>query len=196
MQKSPQSIPDLSRAAPDISAWLVAEGLAGASQEELLEGYCARLVEAGVSVHRVHVAHRALHPVFGGLGFDWFRGKANVARAQYDRVPVPREVWVTSPFFYMLKEGVLEVRERLTADRPTHQFPIFDELRDQGATDYLAVMRPFSAIPLDQPTDPNKPPEGMIISWTSVVRHHRQPGDRCDDGLVAGGGHTHPAQSG
>jgi len=150
-----------------IASWLVSQGLAGASQEELLEGYCARLVSAGIPLLRLHVAQRALHPVFGGLGFDWYRSGVSVMREQYAHTSKPPEKWVINPFYYMLKEGVGELRERLTGTEEPRRFPVLDELCSIGATDYFAIAMPFAKPIGDHDIDPNDPPEGIIISWAS-----------------------------
>jgi adenylate cyclase len=150
----------------EIAAWLVGRGLEGAPGEVLLEGYCARLVSAGIPLLRVHVAQRALHPVFGGLGFDWHRS-GDVTRLDYARASMPTESWVRSPFYYMLKEGVTELRERLVDSGAPLRFPVLDEQRANGATDYFARSMPFDKSTGDHRYDPNDPPEGMVISWVS-----------------------------
>lgn len=156
----------IDRIVTEIASWLAPHGLTNASQEELLEGYCARLVSSGVPVQRVHVAQRALHPVFGGLGVDWHRS-GGMKREQYVRTTTPAERWVKSPFYYMMKEGISELREELTDIEAPHRFPVFDELRSNGGTDYFAIAMPFGVPIDDKSIDPDHPPEGIIISWTS-----------------------------
>jgi hypothetical protein len=64
----------------NISAWLVKEGLKGAVPTTLLQGFCERLVAAGIPLQRAHAGHRALHPVFGAVGFDWHRDGGHAIR--------------------------------------------------------------------------------------------------------------------
>ncbi len=149
----------------DITAWLVSQGLEGASREHVLQGYCERLVAVGTRLQRVHVAQRALHPVFGGLGFDWYRD-SGVVREDYVRHAVAPEKWAESPFYYMLREGVRELRQCLAGATGPYDFPIFDELRGEGATDYFAAMLSFAKPTEGGGYDPNDPPEGCIMSWT------------------------------
>ena len=157
---------DHSGAVAEITAWLIDQGLAGAPQEAVVEGYCERLVGAGLPVERVHLAQRSLHPVFGGLGFDWYRS-SGVMRDYYARTDTPVEEWSHSPFYYMLEEGISELRERLAETEAPHRFPILDEFRAKGGTDYLAMMLPLSPATQGGGYDPNDPPEGIVISWTS-----------------------------
>ena len=150
----------------DLATWLTRQGLEGTGQEQILESYCNKLVEIGLPVHRVHVAQRALHPVYGGIGFDW-QHDTGVSREHYERVTEPRAQWVRSPLYYLLKTGLPELRRRLPADGDPSDFPFLDDLRTKGARDYFASVVQFGEAVPNAPADPDNPPEGMIISWAS-----------------------------
>ncbi|MGI9387474.1 MAG: adenylate/guanylate cyclase domain-containing protein [Methyloligellaceae bacterium] len=62
---------------------------------------------------------------------------------------------------------MLELRERLSDGNQPSRFPVLEEFRAQGATDYFASAIFFGQATIGPPTDPNDPPEGMISSWTS-----------------------------
>ena len=155
------------RETANISAWLVKEGLRGATQAALLQGFCERLVATGIPIQRAHAAQRTLHPVFGAVGFDWHREGGRATREDYARVSEPRERWLTSPFYYMLQKGMSELRERLIDGDEPSRFPVLEEFRAQGATDYFASAMFFGQATIGPVTDPDDPPEGMISSWTS-----------------------------
>lgn len=150
-----------------ISAWLVKEGLRGATQTALLQGFCERLVAADIPLQQAHAAQRALHPVFGAVGFDWHRDGGPATREEYARVSEPHERWLKSPFRYILQKGMLELRERLIDRNEPSRFPVLEEFRAQGATDYFASAMSFGQATFGLGTDPDDPPEGMISSWTS-----------------------------
>ena len=150
-----------------VSAWLVKEGLRGATQTALLQGFCERLVAAGIPLQRAHAGQRALHPVFGAVGFDWKRDGGRATREDYARVSEPHEGWLKSSFYYMLQKGKLELRERLLDGGEPSRFPVVQELRAQGGTDYFASVTFFGQATIGSGTDPDDPPEGMISSWTS-----------------------------
>ncbi|MEP0471127.1 MAG: adenylate/guanylate cyclase domain-containing protein [Roseobacter sp.] len=154
------------REAKEINDWLLQMGIEGAPQDQILEGYCIRLVLAGIPVQRVHVAQRAYHPQFGGIGFDWIRDQG-VVREAYARGQTPLARWLQSPLYHLMSRDHVDMRERLVdAPRP-HRFPFLDELRDRGATDYFAMKVAFVKTPENLGVDPDNPPEGFIISWTS-----------------------------
>lgn len=151
------------QAAPLIS-WLTEQGLQGVGQEALVHGYCQRLVDLGLPLLRVHLAQRAFHPKFGGIGFSWTRAEG-MSHQHYEFRETPLEAWVTSPFFHMLKEGLEEYRSSLDADDRA-AFPMLTGLKATGATDYFATSLQFGE-PIEINLDPNRPSEGMLMSWTS-----------------------------
>ncbi|MBY6140567.1 adenylate/guanylate cyclase domain-containing protein [Leisingera daeponensis] len=145
-------------------AWLMEQGLQGAPQQDLLQGYCQRLVAAGVPLWRFTVAQRAFHPKFGGLGFWWTR-EEGIRHEHYEYRESPREEWLRSPFFYILEQDLEEYRERLEGGAP-ERFPLLGELHGRGATDYFAAGVRF-APPEAGPNNPLSPHEGMLASWST-----------------------------
>ena len=160
---------DIETLVAGLSTRLIEESLADTTQEELLNIYCNTLAQAGLALHRVHVAQRALHPVLGGIGFNWVRGDG-VSGEQYERTEVPRREWELSPFYMMISERQLEFRQHLPEPQAMARYPILEELHAQGATDYFAVVMAFGGIDMEtHQLDPNDPHEGIIISWTSAA---------------------------
>ena len=156
---------DHSRLVADLSARLVRAGLAGASQEEVVGLYCSGLAEGGIPLMRVHVAQRAFHPVYGSIGISWNRD-AGLAGERYLRASTSRQQWRASPFYHMMKEAIPEFREDLAAGKPL-RFPILEDLRGSGGTDYFAAALAFGQSPENGRMDPIDPPEGLVMSWTS-----------------------------
>jgi adenylate cyclase len=56
-----------------IADWIVAAGLAGDSEGALLDGFCRRILAAGVKLARAAVIIDTLHPVYEGRAFRWRR---------------------------------------------------------------------------------------------------------------------------
>lgn len=152
--------------AGDVADWLISEGLLGASQSALLSGFCERLLATGLSIHRAYVSQTALHPELGGRGFEWRRAKTDVAVDTYPRES-QTEGWLRSPFYYMLNEPAPELHLPLGDDAPGKRFPILAAFRNEGVTDYFAMMLGFARSSLDDGFDPDDPPDGMIFSCTT-----------------------------
>ena len=48
-----------------------------------------------------------------------------------------------APFFHMMTNGIPFMRSRLESGELDIEFPIFDRLRAQGVTDYLALFHSY-----------------------------------------------------
>lgn len=149
-----------------LARWLLQQGLEGATQEELLQGYCQKLVELGVPLCRLHMAQRAFHPQFGGFGFDWLR-ESGVSLERYAHTDVQPDRWLQSPLFYLLQHNLSEMRETLTTPGYNSPFPLLNDLAAQGATEYFATGLLFEKPDNLAPIDPSNTPEGILISWAS-----------------------------
>ena len=165
MVAEPSFLPAPTEAARTLSAWLVDQGLQGASRKELLTGYCERLVEMGLPLWRLHLTQRALHPKFGGFGVNWTR-EGGASQEEYEHRDSPREAWLRSPFYYYLANDLDEFRARLDTGENHDEFPLLGELRERGGTDYFATGLPFERLN-EGVAGPNEAPEGVMVSWTS-----------------------------
>ncbi len=150
-------------AAPLI-AWIIEQGLHGVSREGILKGYCERLVQAGLPLLRFHVAQRAFHPKFGGIGFSWTRAEG-LSHQYFQRQETPVDAWLQSPFYRMLQQDNEEFRS-FFGIQDMADFPLIRDLSKTGATDYFATRLMFGD-PGVEPQDPDNPAEGMMVSWTS-----------------------------
>ncbi|WP_028094815.1 adenylate/guanylate cyclase domain-containing protein [Pseudodonghicola xiamenensis] len=153
----------------ELTSWLVAGGLDGAAREELLVGYCERLVGYGVPLMRLHVAQRALHPRFGGIGFDWLRDGVDggVSLERYAHSAEPLQQWLQSPLYHLLSSHETEYRVRLSDVVERNRFPLLTELWEAGATDYFATGLLFQKSPEAAKIDVKNMPQGMLISYCS-----------------------------
>ncbi|CUK15827.1 Adenylate cyclase 1 [Ruegeria denitrificans] len=150
----------------DLINWLVTRGLEGAPKEELLDGYCNKLLELGVPLMRFHAAQPALHPVYGGTGFSWYQGAGGEIET-FDSSDEPSEEWQQSPLFAILNNDIDEIRERLVDQNEPSRFPLLNELRQNGATDYYATGVSFDVPTHNGPKDAKKAVDGVLMSWTS-----------------------------
>ncbi|MGR3760852.1 adenylate/guanylate cyclase domain-containing protein [Roseobacteraceae bacterium NS-SX3] len=150
--------------AAHLIAWVTEQGLLGTSRQEMLAGVCEKLCELGVPLWRFHLAQRAFHPKFGGIGFNWTRA-AGLSSEQYEHRETPRQEWVRSPFYDMLQRNALEFRSDLTG-AALERFPLLQDLKDSGATEYFATGLRFGE-DRGQTFDPVNVSEGVLVSWTT-----------------------------
>lgn len=149
----------------NLTDWLIDGARSAPSPPRMMTETCERLVAAGLPLWRVGVFVRTLHPDIVGRNFIWRRGaEVAVGSANYEMVDSPE--FLNNPLAIVFGEG-REVRALL--DGPdSKRFPLFDDLRAEGVTDYIAL--PILHI------------DGSVhaSSWTT-----RQPGGFTDEQLNA-----------
>jgi adenylate cyclase len=147
----------------DLIAFLSEAGLRAFSEVDLLGGFCDRLRKAGVPVARALVLIDTLHPVHEGHVFRWRReGEPFQPITEYGRVSDggdAAEKWAVSPFHHLLVSGEAELRRRLVRGE-TADFPVLEELRSEGQTDYLAAIHRFAEGALGEM-------DGVYSSWST-----------------------------
>jgi len=151
-------VADLSETLIDrVAVWLKHSALRGDDLETLISGVCERLAAAGLPLLRVHLGFSMLHPLYRAMGFTWLRG--NGLSVQGFRVTEEgdrRNSFLKSPHFYMLNNNLEHLRRRLNPKDPP-EFPVFKDLYDLGATDYLSFVQSFN----------QSAGQGMMGSWTT-----------------------------
>jgi adenylate cyclase len=119
-----------------LTDWLIDGARSAPSPPRMMAETCERLVAAGLPLWRVGVFVRTLHPDIIGRNFIWRPGaEAVVGTANYEAAVSPE--FLSSPLAIVFGEG-REVRALL--DGPDgKRFPLFDDLRAEGVTDYIAL---------------------------------------------------------
>jgi len=129
-----------------VSAWLVEQGLAGASEPDLLHGFCQRCRLAGLDLSRAMALVDTLHPVWEGRAFHWRDdGVTQAPVTEYGRTDqgVAAENWRRSVFSHILASGGSDLRRRLGHGDPC-DFHNLADFRDEGQVDYLAMVTRFA----------------------------------------------------
>ncbi|MDH4181088.1 MAG: adenylate/guanylate cyclase domain-containing protein [Betaproteobacteria bacterium] len=125
----------------DINRWIVRASLDGADAPAILAGVCERLVAAGVPLMRAALAGDMLDPSFDSIGVRWSK-RDGASEAPFLRTPNATldEEWLKSPFYALVKCPDDRLRRRLGADYREGEFPVLDEFRAKGGTDYLGMI--------------------------------------------------------
>ncbi len=130
-------------APPNIGSAEVVHWLANGTRDErfidnIFAEMCVRLQRAGIPLKRATMNLLIHHPQWLGARIIWGDGKseAEISRVDYD--VRARSEYIGSPV-NEIHEGATEVRERLEADPSLRRkHAIYDEMRSQGLTDYVA----------------------------------------------------------
>ncbi len=140
--------------------WLMAQALKDADLEAVVRGCCERLHAAGVPIARVHFTFSMLHPLYRAVGYTWRRGQGlQVDAYRHTAGNTPPERWLRSPYYHLVKHGLDHLRRRLDTGGAC-EFPIFEDLRKEGLTDYLAFTESFEM----------GRAQGMLGSWSTDQR--------------------------
>ena len=130
-----------------LASWVTRAGLIGRTESELMAGFCRRLFDAGVPLARAMVILDTLHPIYEGRVFRWRADLPDAVEAvDYGRTNEGEaaENWLRSPFFHLLQSGEKVLRRRFIAGDAA-DFPAIAQARDEGMTDYLALVHRFAA---------------------------------------------------
>src|SRR5437868_1386037 len=126
-----------------ISAAIIAKGLAGQSELELLHGFCADCTAAGLDLTIAAAVIDTLHPIHEGRAFHWRAdGKVEREVTEYTPTSYSEENWRQSVFYHLLHHGGDELRRRLD-DEGARDFAFLNRLDEQGQTDYIAFLQRF-----------------------------------------------------
>ena len=154
------NVPELQK----IADWLI-DGARSASPARMMAETCERLVAAGLPLWRVGVFVRTLHPDIFGRNFIWRPGaEVELGTVSFDILDAPE--FKASPLSIVFTQGI-EVRGR-PDDPESKRFPIIEDMRAEGVTDYIALPLRF--------TDGSN----HASSWTTT-----QPGGFTDEQLAA-----------
>ena len=144
----------LGRQIVELHVWAVSQGLRGVAADQLFDGFCQRLVIAGMPLWRGYAAMNTLHPQWGGYSYTWRRDLNAIEPGQFERALYRGPDWFDSPFAYLVSQPnpVSEeahpwrhLRRRLAGPEAQLDFPIFGEFVAAGATDYFAEIVRFGA---------------------------------------------------
>jgi adenylate cyclase len=145
--------------------WMIDGARSAVTPSQMMVECCERLIQAGLPLWRVGVFLRTLHPDYYGISFIWKPG-AEVRIGTVDFTFLDSPEFQNSPMMIVFQQG-LEVRAHAN-DPASKRFPIIEDLRAEGVTDYIALPLLFM--------------NGSIngSSWTT-----RQPGGFTEEQLGA-----------
>lgn len=115
--------------------WLIDGARSATRVDQFVTQSCERLVDCGLPLWRVGVFVRTLHPNMLGRNFVW-RKDEGVAMGSMAHGDEMEDYFLSSPLAIVFEQGQ-EVRRRL--DAGADNVPFFAEIKEEGATDYIAL---------------------------------------------------------
>jgi adenylate cyclase len=157
----------------EIGEWLVDKALGQPDIVKMFDAACQRLYGAGVPLLRARLSWPTLHPLFQAETVLWERGKEPLLE-QFVHQTERTEAYLNSPMFFMFEHNVSVIRRNLDGPNKLVDFPILDQLIEQGCTDYLTIMTSFNS------GDEDSRFSGLIVAWASD-----RPGGFSDNDIAA-----------
>ena len=155
-----------------ISDWLITQGLESAGFETILSGFADRLNALGLEIQRGMIAMRTLHPSVDALDYVWHRD-GSIEAENHTPDQRQQERWLRSPLKHMFDTDKVVLRRRLAGPDAELDFPLFEQLAAEGASDYYMSIVDFDL------TGSKDLETGMVSSWATD-----RPGGFGDDEIA------------
>jgi adenylate cyclase len=129
-----------------VTSWVVGRGLDGASETQLLDGFCMECRGIGLPLSRAMALVDTLHPIYEGRAFRWrFDAAEETAVIEYgsSRSGTGADTWRRSVFYELWTTGTDELRRRFCRGEPADFFQL-DVLKTEGETDFVAFAQRFA----------------------------------------------------
>lgn len=126
--------------------WMLADAWRLLGPRELTESFVRLLRAEDPDLMRFFVGIYVVHPMVRAMGYSWESGANDDVVSEFDAPhrANPSEEWMKSPLRLLHEDGLPELRVDLTDAEAVAPFPLLQRLREQGATDYLALPMPYA----------------------------------------------------
>lgn len=124
-----------------LTDWLIAEGTRFEAPPQFLEQLAERLRKADVPLVRLTLTLTQLHPVFRAVTYEWTAGEP-AKEIPRRRDQMTSRVFSHSPIAQVTRTWE-PLRRRLAGPDAEFDFPVLEELRDKGMTDYYVIPLDF-----------------------------------------------------
>ncbi|WP_170417277.1 DUF427 domain-containing protein [Ruegeria atlantica] len=123
--------------------WLMRGASANETPEAFTKALAEKMLEHGIAIQRLSILTWSLHPLIAGKHYIWEKGEAEISTNVPTYEIHDHPAYINSPLRHV-SNGLGGVRQRLNVENPENSFPIMQDLREKGATDYVAMPLPFS----------------------------------------------------
>src|SRR6516164_6564099 len=121
-----------------LHAWLIEAGTNDVAAALLFDGFCGRLVAAGVPIARGFLSISGLHPLRRAYSLTWHDGRI-VEATDFGHATMATPLWHNSPFRHMLETKTRRLHRWLVGDDAVLDFEVLREFRDAGMSEWLAL---------------------------------------------------------
>ncbi len=148
--------------------WLLRDAGYLSTPESFTAALAEKMVAHGISLSRLSVMAWSLHPMIAGKNFIWQKATGQVATTAPTYEIHAHPAYRNSPLRHV-SNGLGGVRQRLDAEDYALSFPIMEDLRREGATDYVAMPLRFSSGRINVLTLTSDHPDGFSTANLGLV---------------------------
>ena len=130
---------------------LVERGLQGLPVAEQVDAFCRDVTQAGFRARRFNMSIGTLHPRHGAHSYVWRRDEGLATELHPRRPEGVSDGYLKSPIYRLRNTDEVTLRRRLDTGGPV-DFPILEDLREAGMTDYAARLVSFGEAQQRDPT--------------------------------------------
>ena len=145
-----------------INEWLVDQALSEPDIVGMFESLCNRIHAIGIPLGRARLTWPTLHPLFQAETILWKRGQPTEFE-QFVHQETESDAWLRSPMKYMFDNNVAVLRRNLDGPSKLLDFPVLEEVVEQGMTDYLSIRTDLSV----RNETATKGQLGIITAWSA-----------------------------
>ncbi|WP_300070631.1 DUF427 domain-containing protein [uncultured Ruegeria sp.] len=155
--------------------WLMRGASLADTPEAFTKALAEKMLQHGVAIQRLSILAWSLHPLIVGKHYIWEKGQPEILTRAPTYEIYDHPAFLNSPLRHV-SNGMGGVRQRINDDNPHNSFPIMEELREKGATDYVAMPLPFSdgrtnvlTLTCDHPDGFTTENLGLVFECASVI---------------------------
>jgi len=145
----------------EIGEWLIDKALSQPEIVDLFTEACERLSAVGVPITRARLTWPTLHPLFQSETILWRRNQ-DVEFEQFRHQDEVSDEWKASPMAYVVDNNLDTFRRNLDGPNKVIDFPILEDLKSQGYTDYLMIASSFR----DSNVRHDEMHSGILVMWS------------------------------
>ncbi len=148
--------------------WLLRSASYLKTPEEFTAAMAEKMMDQGVAVSRIGVLIWSLHPQIVGKNYVWDKARGNVDTMAPSHELFDAPEFINSPLHYVYK-GLGGVRQKLDDANFENSFPVMQDFKDRGATDYVAMPLPFSDGSINVLTMTSDHPDGFTTANLGLI---------------------------
>ncbi len=158
--------------------WLMRGAGAISTPDAFTKALAENMLQHGIAIQRLSILVWSLHPLIAGKHYIWEKGVDEISTNVPTYEIHDHPAFINSPLRHV-SNGLGGVRQRLNDESPRYGFPIMEDLRAKGATDYVAMPLPFSdgrinvlTLTCDHPDGFTTENLGLVFECSSVIARY------------------------